>query len=456
MGNRHQKDCRDSKPFHRRQKCISHLVSKICLCLGLAAETGFSQTDLFDSLSWSDAPDSTLSPTWLDSTRSSSDRRGSARLTVASRDGTRRQNLSTRGSWEGELSWELQQADPGGLRRRRIAWHDSSVDLALGDLGPWPDHPLLEGTSMVSGPRDSSLDRQILLGSGTRPNGADLGFGWNGFHLLARQRVERANANAQRLSTATVVEYGFLSAGFRVADSGSGSPGTRVASLGWRGFGFQAEAAMLEPFETPSIAAFQLHGGVGSGLQHLDVQFHHLEPGFRHDGLSKRWATGTSGSIGLKRELVQDTRLSIRLEGSRDSLRKVGARTISALRVDDPSFDVELGGSFSENMLHAPRWSIGSRWESEFGFLVPRVEFTFSDSAFLPSASFRFELRARSNAQELSTSGSYSTTAGPRWTGQHKTILDAGSRRLEFLLSVASGLRPASAVTAQGSLACTW
>jgi hypothetical protein len=456
MGDRHQKDRRDSKSFHGRQKCISRLVSKFCLFVGMATGTTFSQVSLFDSLPATAVPDSTISPTWLDSTRSTSDRRGSARWTIASRDGTQRQNLSSRGSWEESLSWEIQQADPGGLRRRRLAWHANSFDLALGDLGPWRDHPLLEGTSMVSGPRDTSLDRQILLGSGTHPNGADLGVEWNGFRVLARQRVERASTDAERLSSAAVVEYGFLSAGFRVADSGSGSPGSRVATLGWRGYGFQGEVAMLEPFESHSAAAIQLHGGVGSAPQRLEIELHHLEPGFRHDGLSKRWSVGTAGSVGLKRELVPDTRLSVQLDGSRDSLRKVGARTHSILRIDDPLFVLELGGSFSENMTSSPRWSVGSRWESEIGFLIPRVEFAFSDSALRPTASVRFELCARTNSQELSTSGSYSTTAGPRWTGQHKTVLDAESRRLEFLLSVASGLRPASAVTAQGSIACTW
>jgi len=375
---------------------------------------------------------------------------------MASRDGTLRQNLSSRGSWNESLSWEIQQADPGGLRRRRIAWRSASIDLGLGDLGPWRDHPLLEGTSVVSGPRDTSLERQILFGSGTRPNGVDLGAQWNGIRFLARQRVERSSEDSPRLSTTAAVSFGFLSAGFRSADSGSGSPGPRVASVGWKCPGIQAEAAMLDPAGTASATAVQFHGEVGSSPQRFDVQFRHLEPGFRHDGLSKRWAIGTAGSVGLKRELVPDTRLSVRLEGARDSLRKVGARTRSTLRIDDPRFDLELGGSFSENMTSSPRWSVGSRWGTEIGFLLPRVEFAFSDSSLRPTASVRFELCARANSQELSTSGSYSTTTGPRWTGQHKTILEAAGRRLEFLLSVAGGLRPASTTTAQGSVACVW
>lgn len=374
---------------------------------------------------------------------------------MAAREGSTRQNLSTRGSWDGRLSWELQQADPGGLRRRRLAWRGPEFELALGDLGPWPDHPLLEGTSLVSGPRDTAVDRQILFGSGTRPNGVDLALGRKRLRLLARQRVERSETASARLSTAAALEVGPLSAGFRVSDSGAAAPATHLATMGWNLAGIQGEAAVLDPWGSRS-EAFQIRGGFGPDTRRLEIQLHHLEPGFHHDGISRRWATGTAGSIGLKTGSADAARLSVRLEGARDSLGKVGARTLTSLRLADPLFDLELAGSFSENLDDAPRWTVGSRLETEIGFLHPRLAFAFSDSALHPSASVQFEAAARSNGQELSAIGSYSTNAGPRWTAQHRTAMEAGDRRLEFVLSVATGLRASSKLAAQGSVACVW
>lgn len=367
-----------------------------------------------------------------------------------------RQNLSARQSATQGISWEVQHADPGGLRRRAISWRGDFVGVAIGDLAPWSDHPLLEGTSVVTGPRDTALERQILYGSGTHPNGLDLNAKWRWVRVQARQRIERADMGAVRLSSAVVTELGPVSLGLRLADSSAGTPVTRVASFGLQGFGMRGEAAWLDPYGPRSATAFQGQGRFASDLSRLDIQFRHLEAGFSHDGLSKRWSTGTAAAIGLQRDIASDVGLTLQLDGARDSLGKVGARTRSMLHLEHSLFDWIMAGTWSENMNHVPRWSIGSQIGGKLDFLSPGVAFAVSDSAGKPSASVRLGMKLQRGSQELSTSGSYATHGGPRWTAQHKTTFDAENRRLEFLLSVAGGLRPTSTLLAQGSLACAW
>ena len=412
---------------------------------------------MFDSLPASFAPDSTLAPSWYDSARSDDAGRGfSMRASTAARDGTTRQNLSARKSAIQGVSGEIQHADPGGLRRRSLSWRGEAFRLGLGDLGPWADHPLLEGTSLVSGPRDTSLDRQFLYGSGTAPNGIDLSAKRASLRLLARQRIERGESGSPRLSSAGVAELGPVSLGLRVADSGTGARASQVASLGLEVFGMRGEAAWLDPFGAQRAFAIHGQGRFESKRVRADVQVRHLASGFRHDGLSRRWKPGSALSASLRRELATDLGLSLRLDGARDSLGKVGARTRTSLHLDDTLFDLRLAGSWSENMSSSPRWSVGSQLGFERGAFAPALSFAFSDSARGPAASVRLELGLHSGSQELSISGSHSTNTGPRWTGLHKTTFEAGNSRLEFILSVSGSPRRDAPLNGQGSLAYAW
>ena len=418
--------------------------------------TAFGQFAAPDSVTSLFEPDSTLEIAWSDSTRASGADRLAARATLSGRDGSSRRNLSFRANDVGGFDGELQQADPGGIRRRSIGWRSDVVRFAAGDLGPWKDHLLLEGTSVVSGPRDTATSRQILYGSGTRPNGLELRIQGESATLRVRQRIERGLDDDPRLSTALAASVGPIALGWRRSDSGAGGPAGQVATAGWNRRGLQMEAAWLDPFGQRSAGAFAAQAGFRRDRQRVDLQIRHLSRGFRHDGLSRRWNAGTSAlALDLERAIAPDRKLQLGLDAARDSLGKVGARARTVVRIGDPLCDLRLSGTWSENLVRAPRWSVGSRLEGKGNLVVPRLVLGVSDSAQRPHVGARFDLTLRGQNQELSMSGAWGATSGPRWIAGHRTFW-AGPGHLEFQLSVSGAARTNTALSAQGSVSAGW
>ncbi len=418
--------------------------------------TAFGQFAAPDSVTSLFEPDSTLEIAWSDSTRASGADRLAARATLSGRDGSSRRNLSFRANDVGGFDGELQQADPGGIRRRSIGWRSDVVRFAAGDLGPWKDHLLLEGTSVVSGPRDTATSRQILYGSGTRPNGLELRIQGESATLRVRQRIERGLDDDPRLSTALAASVGPIALGWRRSDSGAGGPAGQVATAGWESRSLRAEAGWLDPLGPRSAFAAASRARFRLGRQRGEVQRRHLDRGFRHDGISRRWSAGTTAvALDLEREVAPDRGLSLGLDGARDSLGKVGARARTALRIEDPSFDLRLSGTWSENLARTPRWSTGARLEGKGRLLAPRLLVGVADSAQRPRIGARFALLLRRDGQELSLSGAWGATAGPRWIASHRTR-QAGPGRVEFLIAVSGAARTNPALSAQGSLSAAW
>ncbi len=386
------------------------------------------------------------------------DTRTSSVLTsMVSRDGTTKRSVFAKTQSTPGLSGEIQHSDPGGLRRRSLSWKTEQFFGQIGDLSAWADHPLLEGTSLQSGKRDTSLDRQILYGSGTHPNGLDLNASWNDLHTRSRQRWEMAANGRAKGSSTVLAQYGPVCAGVRVSDSDNASSATHLFLLGFQNSLVQVDGTILELPSTGVSSAVFARIDQGREESDLEVKFRHVSKDFVHDGLPAHWAGTTAALVKYTREIARRTKLSAQVDGFQNTLGMVGARVTSQASAPvGKGLSLRLRTEIAENDSAASRWSVGLRATGNFQGLSPYVEAVFCDSSQNQKTTGIAGASFRKGDQEFSASTSVSTNSGPNWMISHKTTAATTPANLEFTLSANGSLRQGTALVAQGSLACLW
>lgn len=296
-----------------------------------------------------------------------------ARLDLRGDRRSSRKSLSLDGPIGSGWGLRLQEADPGGVRRRSISWRGRGLSLLGGDLDPWEDEPLLEGATRFPGTAPVDEADSWLLGSGLRPNGLDAVGATGEWTTRGRLRVDRRHG--RNPSSGTVGgAWGRWSTGLRADETDSGT--THVFSAGWSAGAARLRAAMGRR----GAAAFWLHLDTTDGAVEGAATARWIQEGFRHGGIPSDWPGTRMFDAALRTGRIGSIQAALRARYLEND--SVGMFDLS------PRLDFATGPWLRWTFRNIDRWQTDStswhtlacrsRWAP--GTIHPWVEQAWSDS----------------------------------------------------------------------------
>jgi len=266
-------------------------------------------------------------------------REGRVRLSTRSAPGGSR-SLQAYDAAVREGPWRISLAgrDDSGFApvRQRVSWEVSGLRLTAGDLAPWSDAPLLEGSSEAS----RANHRLARLGSGHAPSGIDSRATSPDdapVPVALRSRFVAGPASGSRSSL--LLELGDLRLG---ASKSSSGPLLPLAGLDSRGEGARFAAARAGG---PDAGAGSANLELRAGPVRQNLSITKIDRDFRHDGLPRGWR----GSTGVQADA-----------------RWAEERTEAGLggEVREDSSAVRTWNVLGQGSLRAAdiRWRVRARW----------------------------------------------------------------------------------------------